>query len=94
MSRSSAGSWGSRLLAGVGILALSLAVPAAAQNGVPAKRDSWSNESQKPALPPAAAEQNRTPQQPAAEPPSRRDEEVDAPPTGCRYRGNKLELLV
>lgn len=61
----------------------------------PTDRDSWSNESAKPAIPvpPATAEQIR-PGQPATAPPARRDDEFDPPPAGCQYRGNKLDLLV
>lgn len=95
MSRLSAGPWLSRALVVTGFFFLTLAAPVGAQTRAPAERETWSNESQKPlSPPPAAAEQSRTPRQPAAEPPLRRNEDFDPPPAGCQYRGNKLDLLV
>ncbi len=96
MSRRSAAPSVSYLRAATGLLILVLAAsPAFAQTRAPAERESWSNESQKPASPPSGAtEQSRTPRQRAAEPPVRRNDEFDPPPAGCQYRGNKLDLLV
>ena len=88
----------SRLLSGramavAGLLFASMVAPAMAQ--APSDRNDWSNESVKPAepAPPVSADQNR-PRQPATAPPARHDEGSEAPPAGCRYRENKLDLLV
>jgi hypothetical protein len=32
--------------------------------------------------------------EPGAEPPARADDSFDPPPAGCRYRDNKLDLIV
>jgi len=96
MTTLSAGQWVGRfVLAAAGALILGAAWPAVAQTRAPGDRETWSNESQKPASPPPAAEERSgTSRQPATQPPSRRDDESDQAPAGCQYRGNKLDLLV
>ena len=82
-------------MAPIGLFVLMLAGPAVAQAPAPGDTgsslgDQVTRSQPSPTLP---AEANR-PQERQTEPPKRSDEEFDAPPAGCRYRENKLDLLV
>ena len=78
------------------LLVFALVGPAAGQSTGPA--DSGAQRSDQPtraepAPPPAAAETSRPPE-PRREPPAHADDGFELPPAGCRYRENKLDLLV
>lgn len=84
-----------RTIAAVVFLSLALALPGAAQTTGPADGGVQRNDQSvraKPAPPAvrkAPAERGRK-----TEPPARTDDDFDLPPAGCRYRENKLDLIV
>ena len=85
-----------------GLLALILALPAAAQSTLTqstgpvdsgVQRDGPSRRTEPP--PPPIAKEMRPRRQPQVEPPARAEDDFELPPpAGCRYRDNKLDLLV
>jgi hypothetical protein len=84
-----------RTIAAAGLLSLALVLPGAAQttgpadDGVQRNDQSVRTESASPPVREAPAERGRK-----AEPPARTDDDFDLPPAGCRYRENKLDLIV
>lgn len=83
-----------RATAAAGLLSLLLVLPAVAQSIGPAEGGVQRDQSARsePAAP--AAEEAQPSRDPQARPPARADDEFDPPPVGCRYRENKLDLLV
>jgi hypothetical protein len=90
-----------RSTAAAGLLAFILALPAAAQ-GIPTQstgpadsgvqRDGQSLRNEPP---PPMAKEMQPRELPQGEPPARADEGFELPPpAGCRYRDNKLDLVV
>lgn len=79
----------------IGLLALTLAGSVAAQAAPPGDTGSRTGDqtTRSEPLPTLPAEANR-PEERRVEPPARAQDDVEAPPAGCRYRGNKLDLIV
>lgn len=90
-----------RSTAAAGLLAIILALPAAAQS-IPAQGTGPADSgvqregiSPRTEPPPPMAKEIRPRGQPKVEPPAHADDEFAVPPpAGCRYRDNKLDLLV
>lgn len=88
-----------RTIAVAGLLSLVLVLPnatrTAAQNTGPedggVQRNDQSGRIE--ATPPAVREAPPL-REPKVEPPARTDDDFELPPAGCRYRGNKLDLIV
>jgi hypothetical protein len=80
------------------LLGMTSTAPATAQNstlggfGVPLP-DKLTRPAPSPATPAKPAEAN-PPKEQRTEPPQRLEGDAEAPPGGCRYRENKLELVV
>lgn len=84
-----------RSIAAAGLLGVLLAVPAAAQSTGPADSGVQRNDqSVRGEPPPPAPAGSQRPREPRAEPPARADDGFELPPAGCRYRDNKLDLIV
>ena len=84
-----------RATAAAGFLSLLLILPAAAQSTGPADGGGQRNDQSLRTEPaPPAAPEARPSREPKAEPPARADDSFDPPPAGCRYRENKLDLIV
>lgn len=84
-----------RSTAVAGLLGLLLVVPAAAQSTGPADSGVQRNDqSVRTEPPPSAPIETQGLRQPRAEPPARADDDFEPPPAGCRYRDNKLDLIV
>lgn len=84
-----------RTAAAAGLLGLVLALPAAAQTTGPAdsgvQRNDQSVRTER--APPVARDAPPAPER-KVEPPARSDDDFELPPAGCRYRENKLDLIV
>jgi hypothetical protein len=77
------------------LLAFVLVPPAGAQSTGPADSGVQRNDqSVRPETPPPAVGEPQRLREPGAEPPARADDSFDPPPAGCRYRDNKLDLIV
>ena len=84
-----------RATAAAGFLSLLLILPAAAQSTGPGDGGVQRNDQSLRTEPaPPAATEARPSREPKAEPPARADDSFDPPPAGCRYRENKLDLIV
>jgi hypothetical protein len=84
-----------RITAVAGLLSLVLVLPGAAQTTGPADGGVQRNDQSartEPA-PPVSREAPPAPER-KAEPPARVEDEFELPPAGCRYRENKLDLIV
>lgn len=85
-----------RTIVAAGLLTLVLALPGAAQTTGPADGGAQRNDQFLRGPEPAPPVTRATP--PAgelkADPPARADDEFALPPAGCRFRENKLDLIV
>ena len=84
-----------RSTAVAGLLGLLFIAPAAAQSTGPADSGVQRNDQSVRGEPPVPApvEPQRL-REPRVEPPARADDGFELPPAGCRYRDNKLDLIV
>jgi hypothetical protein len=85
-----------RITAAAGVLSLFLALPGAAQTTGPADGGVQRNDQSGRTDPAPSAPREVLPERERkAAPPARTtDDEFDLPPAGCRYRENKLDLIV
>jgi hypothetical protein len=84
-----------RSIAAAGLLSLLFIVPATAQTTGPAESGIERNDQSARTAPASPAQRNTQPlPEPKTAPPARADDDLDAPPAGCRYRENKLDLIV
>ena len=85
-----------RSIAVAGLLSFLLILPATAQTTGPADSGIERNDQPERTVPMPPARGNAQPfPEPKTAPPARADDEIDAaPPAGCRYRENKLDLIV
>jgi len=84
-----------RTTAAAVLLSLVLVLPGAAQTTGPAEGGAQRNDQSVRTEPaPPVSRKSQPQRERKAEPPARTDDEFDLPPTGCRYRENKLDLIV
>lgn len=84
-----------RTIAAAGLLSLVLALPGAAQTTGPADGGVQRNDQSVRTEPaPSGPREFQPERERKAEPPARTDDEFELPPAGCRYRENKLDLIV
>ena len=84
-----------RTIAAAGLLGFVLTLPVGAQTTGPADGGVQRNDqSVRTEPPPPASREVPPPVERKAVPPARADDEFELPPAGCRYRDNKLDLIV
>jgi hypothetical protein len=83
-----------RVTAAAGFISFLMVLPALGQSTGPADGGVQRNDQSVRSEPaPPAARDAQPSREPQAKPPARADE-FDPPPSGCQFRGNKLDLLV
>lgn len=84
-----------RTIVAAGLLSLVLVLPGAAQTTGPADGGAQRNDQSVRTEPkPPVVRKSPVESERKADPPARMDDDFDLPPAGCRYRENKLDLLV
>ncbi len=84
-----------RVTAAAGFISLLMVLPAAAQSTGPSDGGVQRNDQPVRSEPaPPAARDAQPSREPQVKPPAARADDFNLPPSGCQYRGNKLDLIV